>query len=494
LDDRFQAVGVSGYLRRRLDVWREPLERDVWRLFDGGTDADLAALVAPRGLVVEAADEPEAVRCRRPADEDPEAVEDEVRAAEAAFRAAGAPERIAFVPRGAVPEGRPGSPAALRAFLRLLGVGEAPPPAAPEASGDLGAPWREAGARRRARRFRQLVDHLQRLLMVAERERDALLASARGQDPARWAAAAEAHRARLHAEVLGRAPDPSGPARPRSRIWREAPGWRGYQVVLDVWPGVPAYALLLVPRDLRPGERRPAVVCQHGLEGRAEDVVVGPEDGPYRRFAARLADEGFVVCAPQNPYVGGERFRLLQRKAHPLGWSLFSLIVAEHARILAWLRSLPWVDPARVGFYGLSYGGKTAMRVPAVLPDYALSICSADFNEWIRKCAAEDPRFSYLETEEYDMYEFDLAHAYGYAEMAALIAPRPFMVERGHDDPVGLDPWVAYEYAKVRRLYEDLGIADRTEIAFFAGGHWVDGRATFAFLRRHLGDPRAARR
>jgi hypothetical protein len=25
---------------------------------------------------------------------------------------------------------------------------------------------------------------------------------------------------------------------------------------------------------------------------------------------------------------------------------------------------LPFVDPDRIGFYGLSYGGKTAMRVP----------------------------------------------------------------------------------------------------------------------------------
>ena len=48
------------------------------------------------------------------------------------------------------------------------------------------------------------------------------------------------------------------------------------------------------------------------------------------------------------------------------------------------------------------------------------------------------------------MPEFDLGHTFNYAEMAALIAPRPFMVERGHDDGVGIDEMVAYEYAKVR--------------------------------------------
>ena len=40
-----------------------------------------------------------------------------------------------------------------------------------------------------------------------------------------------------------------------------------------------------------------------------------------------------------------------------------------------------------------------------------------------------------------------------YAEMAALIAPRPFMVERGHFDGVAPDETVAYEFAKVRHLY-----------------------------------------
>jgi hypothetical protein len=28
-----------------------------------------------------------------------------------------------------------------------------------------------------------------------------------------------------------------------------------------------------VPKDLKPGERRPVIVCQHGLEGVPEDTV-----------------------------------------------------------------------------------------------------------------------------------------------------------------------------------------------------------------------------
>ena len=82
--------------------------------------------------------------------------------------------------------------------------------------------------------------------------------------------------------------------------------------------------------------------------------------------------------------------------------------------------------------------------------------------------------------------QFNLGHTFNYAEMAALIAPRPFMVERGHQDGVGPDEQVAYEYAKVPRLYAELKIPDRTAIEFFDGPHTIHGVGTFRFLHQHL--------
>ena len=88
------------------------------------------------------------------------------------------------------------------------------------------------------------------------------------------------------------------------------------------------------------------------------------------------------------------------------------------------------------------------------------------------------------------MFEYNLGHTFNYAEMAALIAPRPFMVERGHKDGVAPDEWVAYEYAKVRRLYANLGIPERTEIEFFNGPHSINGKSTYEFLHNHLNWPK----
>ncbi len=297
-------------------------------------------------------------------------------------------------------------------------------------------------------------------------------------------------RAQFHDEIIGKLPESKTPLNPRTRLIYDTPKWKGYEVVLDLNDDVICYGIILIPNGIKPGEKRPVVVCQHGLEGRPADVC-NPKVKTqyYNSFGAQLADRGFIVFAPQNPYIFKNQFRELVRKGNPLGLSLYSFIVAQHERILDWLVTLDFVDPQRIAFYGLSYGGKVAMRIPAILTRYCLSICSGDFNEWIWKNINLEWAGSYMFTGEYDMYEFNLGNTFNYAEMAALIAPRPFMVERGHSDGVGLDEYVAFEYAKVRRFYAQAGIADRTEIEYFSGGHEIHGRGTFAFLHRHLNWP-----
>jgi dienelactone hydrolase len=98
----------------------------------------------------------------------------------------------------------------------------------------------------------------------------------------------------------------------------------------------------------------------------------------------------------------------LCRKANGVKATLFSFILAQHEQILRWLATLPMVDANRVGFYGLSYGGETAVRVPPILEGYALSICSGDFNTWNEKVAATDQRFSFMYSIEWEMPYFNM--------------------------------------------------------------------------------------
>jgi dienelactone hydrolase len=457
IDTRIDAAIVAGYFGPREGLWSEPIYRDVWGLLREFGDAEIAALIAPRKLVVVTKGYPE-IAGPPPATKE---------------RAGACPNgRLTAPPldeirREAARMGNAQLAASLDEAVSAVVKARARPVTVPAAS----------NAETRSRRqFDELVEFTQKLVR---------LSPVRRAEFARRPAAE--YRDYIWSEVIGRLPDPSLPPNPRLRQIFDEPKFRGYEVVLDVWPEVFAAGILLVPKDLAAGERRPVVVCQHGLEGRPRDLADPRVDNPaYHRYGVRLAEEGFVVYAPQNPYIGMDRFRLLLRKARPLKLSLFSFILGQHQQTLAWLKSLDYVDGSRIGFYGLSYGGKTAVRVPPLLDGYALSICSADFNEWVWKTTSVEDRYSYMFTQEYDMYEWNFANVVNYGELAALMAPRPFMVERGHDDGVAPDEWVAYEFAKVRRFYNKAGIGDRARIEFFDGPHTIHGVGTFEFLRRFL--------
>jgi cephalosporin-C deacetylase-like acetyl esterase len=348
---------------------------------------------------------------------------------------------------------------------------------------------------RQQRQVRELENHTQKLMRRSEGVRQQFFwKTLRRDSPEGWRAATNGFKTIFWNDVLGRLPAANRPMNPRTRKFTERRTWTGYEVVLDVWNDVFAWGYLLLPKDLRHGERRPVVVCQHGLEGLPGDTITGEMSsrayGYYQAFAAQLVERGFIVFAPHNPYRGNDEFRGLQRKLNPLRKTLYSVIIAQHGRILDWLATQPFVDAGRIAFYGLSYGGKTAMRIPALFDRYAVSICSGDFNEWIQKNTSVDVRYSYMFSPEYEMFEFNLGHTFNHAEMAAMIAPRPFMVERGHFDAVGTDEWVAYEFAKVRRLYMELGIPERAAIEYFDGPHRINGIGTFDFLHQHLDWPK----
>ncbi len=562
LDERFDACLVSGYFQEREDLWREPIERNVWSLLSEFGDADIASLIAPRRLIVEA--------CRVPEVEIPTqdrqqgsksaapgriqtaslgSVETEFSRAAGHFKQLGVPDHIRLIVStdsdGQAGRGRAFGEETQVGLLEALGLHGpfAPDAAAGAESGPLTLAWDgapEARRQRQGRQIRELVFFTQRLMHSSDKARAKFWKQADRSSVEKWTETSERYRTIVHEQMIGKLPPPAVPPRPRSRKVLDEPTHVGYEILLDVSPDTPdsrpsalnsqpaapaeviAGGILLLPKDLQAGERRPVVVFQHGLEGTPMDTIITDESvrawQAYKGVSTQLVKRGFIVYAPQNPYRGEDKFRVIQRKSNPLGRSLFSYIVEQHRQTLRWLATLPWVDADRIAFYGLSYGGKTAVRVPPLLPPrsadpsqisnlnseasdprsqiaapgYCLSICSADFDAWVRKCVSHEDRYTYIFTREYEMFEWNMGHVAGYAELATLMTPRPFMVERGHNDGVAPDEWVAWEFAKVRRHYDLLGLGDRAEIEYFNGPHTINGEGTFAFLHRHLDWPSRA--
>ena len=514
LDQRIDATLVAGYFSTREGVWEEPIYRNVWGLLTEFGDAELAGLTAPRSLTIEACAVPEsagppAVRSGRRGGAAPGSVQiatlGSVRAefdrAVATYQKLKAEDQLSLVASGEG-NGPAGTREAFTTFLSGLGIDakfhadkEKLEAVVPDVNDAVHAPANDAAFRQK-RQIEELQRHVQNLLRLSSKVRDKKWAAADRSSVDKWVDTAKPLRDWVYDEMIGRLPEPTMPLNPRSRKVIDTDEMTGHEIVLDVYRDVIAAGILLLPKDLKPGEKRPVIVCQHGLEGVPMDTITEDQNQrawrAYKGFSTALCRRGFIVYAPQNPYRGQDRFRTLQRKSNVLKRSLFSYIIPQHQRTLDWLASLPNVDSDRIAFYGLSYGGKTAVRVPPMLVPskdrvgYCLSICSADFNEWVKKNTSNEDRYSYVFTGEYEIFEWNMGHVANYAELSNLMTPRPFMVERGHDDGVAPDEWVAWEFAKVFRHYDKLGLGDKAEIEFFNGPHTINGVGTFAFLHRHL--------
>src|SRR5262249_52651787 len=187
----------------------------------------------------------------------------------------------------------PGSQQALEEFTKLLSV-SAPLPLSDELPVDRRKHFDPS--HRQGQQVQELERHVQQLVHTADRTRDLFFQSIHSLKPLsldRFVEQTPKYRRHFWEEVLGKLEDTPLPPRPRSRKIYDKEKWTGYDVVLDVFPDVLAWGVLLVPKDLKPGERRPVVVCQHGRAGVPKDVIEGDQRA-YHDFAARLAERGFI--------------------------------------------------------------------------------------------------------------------------------------------------------------------------------------------------------
>ncbi|MBL9161044.1 MAG: dienelactone hydrolase family protein [Verrucomicrobiales bacterium] len=498
LDPRIDHAFVSGAFSPRDAAWSEPIHRNLFNLLPEHGDASVAALIAPRVLLVEHTAFPEVADQKGGITTPPFAeVEQEWKRIGKTLNAFAAPPSFFL---NEANDGARGDSPSVAGFLQAMGlepeVDRTPP---------LGLVIDERSgfdpAARHQRIFLGMEAHVQSLVDASEKTREEFFfyAAEPGLRPGQWSTEkehptlspmnfmtrAEEWRTRFENEIIGTFSEDRAPLNPRTRKLKESEAWTMWEVGLDIYPELEAWGVLLVPKGIEDGERRPMVVCQHGRHGVPRDCIDAGKTA-YNDFAARLAERGYITFSPHNLYRHEDRYRWLDRKANLIGGTLFSFIVASHRQQLDWLKTLPEVDPDKIAFYGLSYGGETAVRVPAVIPDYCLSICSGDFNHWTRKVADPDFPGGFMKSIEWEMPYWNLGNTFDYGEMAALIFPRPFFVERGHHDLVSTDAWVAHEYARVRHLYARFGLEDRTEIEFFQGGHSINGAGSFEFLDHHL--------
>ncbi len=502
VDLRVDATLISGYFQNRDNLWEEPIYRNLFGILREFGDAEIASMIAPGKLIIEYSEHPQ-IEGPPP----PVKIGGTSRSNNAA-----APGKISTPSFDKVyDEWRRAQKLSgeYHSSIKLIHNEGNPFKAVSDNSlsellYSLNSEYRLRKGKstipgelreffnpdeRQYRQVKELESHIQQLIISSRHVRDDFFWNKmKISTPEEWRNDIVSYKKCFWDTILGRIKDEPVPVSPKSRLIYDKPGWKGYEVTFDVIPDIFVWGYLLLPDNIKPGEKRPVLVAMHGGGG-VPSVMCDAENKTYKALAIKLVERGYIVFAPHFPWKQEVSYRNLQRKANPLGLSVFSFILLQHERMLDWLTSLQWADPSKIGLYGLSWGGKVAMRVPALLDRYSLSVCSGDFNEWIWKNATTDWPNSYMFVPEYEMFDFNLGNTFNYGEMAALIAPRAFMVERGHNDGVGIDEWVAFEYAKVNRLYNKLNVPNMTGIEYFNGTHEIHAVGTLKFIEYHFGLP-----
>jgi dienelactone hydrolase len=316
-------------------------------------------------------------------------------------------------------------------------------------------------------------------------ERDPLPVDALGDAPAleQWR---DRVRARL-TELLGPLPSPV-PLDLEVTEEVTCDGYTRQRVVYDTEDvmSVPAYLLLPDGRD-RPG---PAVLAAHG-HGPGKSLVCGlaETEAPNGDYAHQLARRGYVVLAPDLRCFG-ERADWNPPDHYACDTNLVHAVMAgrspltqnlwDLARSLDVLERHPLVDPARMGMVGLSYGGTVTLFLAAWDERVAAAVVSGYFSSW-----AESHKMPWNMCGSQVLP--GMLGALEHVDLAALVAPRPLLIESGTDDDLFPAMVAAAGVQRLAGVYATVGADGRLRHDVFEGGHQWHGDVAYPFLERWLG-------
>lgn len=210
------------------------------------------------------------------------------------------------------------------------------------------------------------------------------------------------------------------------------------------------HALLYVPKDISPGERRPAVLALHPTHAIGKLVTDGRSEGTNRAYARELADRGYVVIAPDYPSFGEETGYDFSADRYVSGTMKG---IWNHMRCIDLLLVREDVDPERIAAIGHSLGGHNAMFVAVFDPRVRVIVASCGWNAFHHYYGGDLKGWSS------DRYMPRILERYGadpalmpfdFYEVVAALAPRPFFSNSPLHD-------ANFEVEGVRLVIEEAG-------------------------------------
>jgi dipeptidyl aminopeptidase/acylaminoacyl peptidase len=258
-------------------------------------------------------------------------------------------------------------------------------------------------------------------------------------------------------------------------------------VTITATDGMQIPTQLFLPKDLKAGERRPALIFFHG-GSRRQMLLTWHYNYYYRNAYAMnqwLASQGYIVMSVN--YRSGIGYGLEFREALNYGASGG----AEFNDVMGaglYLKSRADVDPARIGLWGGSYGGYlTAMGLSRASDLFAAGVDFHGVHDWNQGIRTFIPDYNVLDDPDFSR------RAFASSPMASIDTWKsPVLLIHGDDDRnvsfiESINLITALRKRKVD--VEQLVFPDEVH-DFLRHQNWVRGyKATADFFNRHLKSP-----
>ena len=302
-------------------------------------------------------------------------------------------------------------------------------------------------------------------------------------------------------ELIGYDTFQAAPLRAKITEEVEHDGCRRQRVEIQTEPGVFMPLYVLIPAGA--SGRLPAVIAPHGHSSGGKLAVAGCRemvevsrtiDEHNYAYGLQFARAGFITFCPDARGFGERQeaamkgnilassCHMLNARAFPLGQTVTGMWTWDLHRLIDYVQSRKDCDANRIGCAGLSGGGLQTLWTTAL--------------DGRIKCAVISGYMYGFKQSLLDLvccWCNYVPHLYEHVDMgdiAALIAPRPLLIETGTRDNLngagGLRN-VRSQVSIIRRAYRLLGAGGMLKHDVFDGPHMWRGVEAVPWMQRHLG-------